>query len=250
MIVSNELRGFQRDQDLYEKVVGEIIRLWPRGGVHIDCGAHLGRHTKPMLLREDVRSVYALEAIPWLCDRLGQELGHYPKLTLVRGAVGNMAGEVEFSVATDAPGYSGLKERKIADVRKWEAITVPLRRLDEVVSIGDARDVGLIKLDIEGGEFDAMRGASGTIIEGKPLVVFENGLRSSADTYDYSSEDFFNFFKSLNYEVFDFFGNIVDANYWNETLQTYMFIALPLERYAYEWKDKILPGIVRDVLKR
>ena len=66
------LKRYQQDQSRYERVVGQIIRTWPRGGVHIDCGAHAGLHTAPMLDRSDVRRVYAVEAIERLCDRLNR----------------------------------------------------------------------------------------------------------------------------------------------------------------------------------
>jgi hypothetical protein len=85
--------------------------------------------------------------------------------------------------------------------------------------------VVLLKLDLEGGEFHAMQGGESIIKGDMPLIVFENSLKGSSITYNYSMEDFFSFFERIDYVVYDFFGNKVDENYWNSTLQTYMFWA-------------------------
>ena len=128
MLITEQLRAFQLDQSLYEGVVSEITRHCPRGGVHLDCGAHLGLHTRPMLARADVRRVYAFEAIPSLCERLEMNFASDLRFRLVRGAIGNTNSETKFSVALDAPGYSGLKERDLAAVRRWQTGLLPVSR--------------------------------------------------------------------------------------------------------------------------
>jgi FkbM family methyltransferase len=203
-----------------------------------------------MLEREDVRVVYAFEAVPSLCARLEMNFGGSPRFRLIRGAIGNATGDVQFSVAADALGYSGLKGRDIAAVKHWSDVTVSLRRLDDILLTNDATDVGFIKLDLEGGEFDALRGARSILSQSRPLIVFENGLRTSAATYGYGWEDFGPFFDGLGYDVYDFFGNVVDAAYWSAVLQTYMFVGVPRESSIAEWRRQMLPSLVSDVLKR
>jgi FkbM family methyltransferase len=241
------LKRYQQDQSRYERVVGEIIRTWPRGNVHIDCGAHAGLHTAPMLERSDVRRVYAVEAIEKLCDRLDRLFPGNPKLRLIRAAVGKQPGRAAFAVAVDAPGYSGLRQRSLDAVAKWETVTVAVDTLDSVVSADDRRDVGLIKLDLEGGEFDALSGATDILERARPCLVFENGLRTSAAHYGYSWNDFERLFETHGYQVFDFFGNRVDEGYWNATLQTYMFVGIPAPEAQSPWFQTVLPAIVRAV---
>lgn len=101
-------------------------------------------------------------------------------------------------------GYSGLVEREVDAASTWHQIDVQIRRLDDLISIGDMSAVSVIKLDLEGGEFDTLRGVE-SIRRSKPFIIFENGLIRSATLYGYSWNDFCEFFAGVGYEVFDFF---------------------------------------------
>jgi len=242
--MTSVLTRFQRDHSLYEKAVGEIIRSWPRGGIHIDGGAHLGDHTRAMLARDDVGTVYAVEAIAALCDRLFARFGRESKFRLIRGAIGKKPGEADFAVAVNAPGYSGLVQRPVDAVDRWEMVRTIVTTLDEAIAVEDHAGVGLIKLDLEGGEFDALLGATGIIAKARPCVVFENGLRTSASQYGYGGEEVSEFFESLGYHIYDFFSCRVDQQYWDAVLQTYMFIAVPAEKADGHWLQVTLPAII------
>lgn len=251
MKISKDLRLFQALPNLYERVVGDLIRNLPRGGVMIDGGAHVGLHTAAMLERVDVSHVYAVEAIPELCDRLEKRFAGRPAVQIERCAIGNASGRnVSFQVAVEAPGYSGLKKREVPAVSQWQTIEVKLRTLDELVKDSDFCDIALIKLDLEGAEFDALKGARKLLERSRPIVVFENGLRSSATAYGYNWEEFDEFFSLLGYIVVDFFGNRVDRDYWDAVLQTYMFIATPVNSEINAWLDKSLPKYVTDLVEK
>lgn len=212
----------------------------------IDGGAHLGGHTETMLRRSGVKRVYAIEAIPRLCQHISKRFSAQDALQLVCGAIGRETGRATFRVAVNLPGYSGLVQRKIAQVTEWEEIPVDLMTLDDVVAPSDATEVGLIKLDLEGGEFHALCGARRLIARSRPLIVFENGLRTSADSYGYDWSEFEEFMTEMGYEVWDFFGNRVDRAYWDAVLQTYMFVALPSSSDGANslWLRHQLPAIV------
>lgn len=241
-----DLNTFQEHPSLYELVVADIIRLWPGGGVHVDGGAHMGHHTAGMLARDDVRRVVAIEAIPALCDRISQRFPGQARLDLVRAAVGHAPGQASFSVAVGAMGYSGLKERQIAAVQQWRTIEVQVHRIDDLVGDADRSSVGLIKLDLEGGEFDAMRGAIRTVSTARPMIVFENGLRNPAKAYGYGWDDVAAWLQAMDYEAYDFFGHRVDRAYWEATLKTYMFVAIPAHDVARQWRDTVLAPCVAE----
>ena len=133
---------------------------------------------------------------------------------------------------------------------QWVDITVPVFSLDDVVEPGDLKQVGLIKLDLEGGEFHAMLGSKDLLSRAKPLLVFENGLRDSARDYKYSVDDFFGFFETIDYELIDFFGNTVDRQYWHAVLRTYMFLAYPRNSAFEKWCKTDLSELVNEVVRR
>jgi len=231
------LRIYQNTPGLYERAVCELIKYYtPAAGVYVDCGAHIGEHTKNMLCRPDATIIYAIEAIPSLASYLHATFLHQPRVKIIQSAIGKTVGSIDFNVAEDAKGYSGIFKRDLPAVQSWERISVPLITLDSLLlESGSASDVGFIKLDLEGGEFDALLGGRRIIIDNKPFIVFENGLSASANLYGYGRDEFLRFFDSLGYVVFDFFGNLVDIKYWDATLQTYMFVAVPMNSEISHW---------------
>lgn len=241
------VKAFQQNTALYEEVVSAIVRTAPRGGVHVDGGAHVGQHTRAMLARQDVRRVYAVEAIPALCERIASGLGRDARLVLVRDAIGKAPGHASFQIAVNATGYSGLLRRDLAAVTAWESLAVRVRTLDDIVADADRADVGLVKLDLEGGEFDALRGAPDLLQRSRPLVVFENGLRNPAASYGYGWPEFEALFAAQGYAVWDYFGQRVDQAYWDRPLYTYMFVAVPDDELHHQWRSNVLTPVVQRV---
>jgi hypothetical protein len=70
------------------------------------------------------------------------------------------------------------------------------------------------KLDLEGGEFFALRGARKSLARYHPMIVFENGLSAPAQVYGYSKEDFFAFFEGIGYRLYDLFGRPFTTAEW------------------------------------
>ena len=70
-----------------------------------------------------------------------------------------------------------------------ETITVQTERLDDVLP--ETVAPALLKIDVEGGELEVMKGALETICRHRPIIVFEHGKPSAAaygtkptDVYD------------------------------------------------------------------
>ena len=223
MIENDPLNTFKKNTNLYELCVEQLCNTYNRSGIFIDCGAHVGRHTQRMVNNFYSTQVIAFEAIPDLALHV-KEIVISDKLIVINKAVGADTKKVNFSVANDAKGYSGLIKRADVPVADWRSIEVEQIRLDQ---IDYGAKIALIKLDLEGGEFHAIQGSGDMIRNDRPLIVFENSLSGSSYDYGYSKDDFFNFFDSINYVVYDFFGNRVDKDYWDSVLQTYMFWAAP-----------------------
>ncbi len=73
-------------------------------------------------------------------------------------------------------------------------------RLDDFL---DAQyKVGLIKIDVEGAEFLVLSGSKNTLLQSRPVVIFEYGLGAS-NYYDTQPEMMFGFFdKEVKYQIF------------------------------------------------
>ncbi len=251
MIKSDDLSIFQKNQNLYENFVAKLIESAPVHGTFVDCGAHVGTHTKNMLRRSDINNVIAIEAIPDLANLLRNNYINESRLTIIQTAIGNNIGKSDFNVAENSPGYSGIVKRDISDVTNWIKLSVPITKFDVLPEVTSSSSlINFIKLDLEGGELDALQGAKLTITKDRPFIVFENGLAKSASIYNYSKLDFFNFFESIDYVVYDFFGNQVNELYWDIPLFTYMFVAFPssslLASWYYDNRKIILDSVISD----
>jgi hypothetical protein len=84
-----------------------------------------------------------------------------------------------FNVVIDDPAYSGLQQREYKQsAPKIDSIEVEVRELDDVMKERDFK-VSLIKIDVEGGELDVLKGATAILTSDKPILIFEFGKGAS-----------------------------------------------------------------------
>lgn len=178
------------------------------GDTAIDVGAFKGTHTIPIAraISGPGAALHALEANPAMAAALRPRLA-MPDLafvTLHEVAAGAEDGEAEFVIALDSPGYSGLQQREYdqPDMRT-ERIRVRRVRLDSLLPA--LPSLAFIKLDIEGGEYDALRGATALVERHRPAISFEFGHRSY-DAYAVNPGDAFDWFAARRYAIFDIVG--------------------------------------------
>ncbi len=196
-VIRKSLRFFHLDisQNLrYDRMTERIMRrLISRGSNCIDVGCHKGEILEQMLTLAPDGQHYAFEPIPGfykeLVKRFGDEVKVFPY------ALSSAEGEVNFRHVKNAPAYSGIKERKY-DVAKpdVEIIAVKAKRLDDIVP--EHHDIAFIKIDVEGGEFDVMKGAQQLLRRCRPAIVFECGLGAS-EYYKTDPSDLYAFLKGI-----------------------------------------------------
>jgi FkbM family methyltransferase len=155
----------------------------------IDIGCHKGEILELMLTYAPKGNHIAFEPLPHLFQNLKSLFDK--KVTIHPFALANENGSSTFQFVKNAPAYSGIKKREYAvENPDIEEIDVELKKLDEVV--GSDIKIDLIKIDVEGAEFNVLKGAKNLLKQHKPLVVFECGLGASefydtnpGDVYDY-----------------------------------------------------------------
>lgn len=214
-------------QALYEKVLGG-------GHIAVDVGAHAGRHMFPMAQRVGSGGhVYAFEPIPAMHRDLHEEIKRLnltAVIDLYPYAASTEDGESEFVVAVDNPGYSGLKERVYDTPTRIERIRVQMRRLDNVLAKLDR--MRFLKIDVEGGEWGVIKGATELITRCRPVVAFEFG-QNSYEKYGVDPYDVWDFFAERKYGMRDILGNVIgerDQFMWSSKLQKiWDYAAIPAE---------------------
>jgi len=155
----------------------------------IDIGCHKGEILDLMLRYAPKGKHFAFEPIPYLYENLKEK--YKAKTTVYPYALSNKEGESSFQLIKNAPAYSGILARKYElknpDI---EEIQVSLKKLDKVIP--ENTKINFIKIDVEGGEFDVLKGAERILKENKPTVIFEFGL-GAGDYYGVKPEDIYLF---------------------------------------------------------
>ena len=105
-----------------------------------------------------------------------------------------------FNWVTTNPALSGLRKRPYPDYHREKQIEVETDLLDHLID--PAIPISLIKIDVEGAEWQVLHGAVQTIQKSKPLILFECG-KLGGDLYGYNSTQVFEFFQDeLGYQIF------------------------------------------------
>lgn len=145
----------------------------------IDIGAHAGTILSEMQRCSPNGVHYAFEPIPYLFEGLTK---NYPYSKIYCLALSDKDGKSTFKHVINNPAYSGLKTRRYdSNDVIVEDITVDTKKLDDVYP--NNLKVRLIKVDVEGGEYDVFKGAAKTITKNMPVIIFEFGI-GAADYYN------------------------------------------------------------------
>ena len=132
----------------------------------VDVGCHIGSFLSTVCGIAPRGQHVAVEASPtkaqWLKKR-------FPHVDVFACAAGETKGDAKFLEDADRPGFSHIVEDSEASV----GVDVPMRTLNDMLA-GRPR-IDLIKLDIEGYEVAALRGADKIIGQHRPLILFECG---------------------------------------------------------------------------
>ena len=162
-----------------------IRSVLPKGGVFVDVGAHCGMFT---LLASSLvgpkGKVLAFEPSRREHERLvaNIELNKLTNVITSTSAVADAAGEARLLIAEAGHAGHNTTSKRFAypAVRLAEAVTVPTVTLDEAFAQHGLDRCDVIKMDIEGGELPALKGAVGILAKFRPTLVLETFEKAMA----------------------------------------------------------------------
>jgi FkbM family methyltransferase len=151
-------------------------QLLAPGDVFVDGGANIGLFTLVGARRVGARGkVLAFEPGRSIRLRLMENvaLNGLAQVEVIPFALSAGPGEAAFR--TFDVGGAGLNHLAPADGEGGDIETVALVALDDVIIPSDRARVTLLKLDLEGGEHAALRGAAATLQQARPDILIEIG---------------------------------------------------------------------------
>lgn len=165
----------------------------------VDVGAHKGEIIDLLQKFAPNGVHFAFEPIPSLYKKLRERAND--RLVVYPYALSNKEGQTSFHLVKSDPAYSGIKQRQYKNSKPdLEIIDVEVRQLKHVLP-ADRAPIGLIKIDVEGGELDVMKGADDILRLDKPHVIFECG-KGASEFYDNTPEMVFDFLDDLDYCIY------------------------------------------------
>ena len=156
----------------YERIQYFIEELqFGKDEIFIDCGAFDGDTISTFLERcPDYKQIIAFEPDTNNFEKLNEKYGNNTKIKLIFGGAYNKDGEVLFyENGSMSEKWQQASSRIIDgfDNRQENISKIQVKAIDNL----DLEKVSFIKMDIEGAEMNALKGAEKTIIRDKPKLA-------------------------------------------------------------------------------
>jgi FkbM family methyltransferase len=193
-------------QMFYENIYGhlQIDNL----NTVLDIGANVGLFSLYMANRGS-KKIYAFEPTRKAFDQLSKVLGNNDKFTLIKKAIFNTNGKLKIKSVQDNSTISGfMKEAHEYTGNNVTEEEVDVITLNSFYTSENIKNIDLIKIDIEGAEYEVIAGLRDQEIVKCPRYIIEYHLGNKKNVFD-----IVNRFTKLNYKII----NIEDPKFLNET---------------------------------
>ena len=183
--------------------IGSITRLLGPGdvGLCIDIGGNVGNYTAALLQAFPGARVVTFEPSATNITKLTDRFGKDARVTIVPAAASDRAGNAQLHADTPGSGLGSLTKRDLSfrnlSFEASEEVQT-LRFEDYWRDALASAPIDILKLDIEGHELDALRGAGEAIAQTR-AVQFEFG-GTNIDTRTYF-KDFWDFFTARGFTL-------------------------------------------------
>lgn len=173
--------------DKYDFQTTELIRKHLRKDSNcIDIGANQGHILMEIVSAAPKGKHFAFEPIPDLYTSLKKRFSK--NTTVFNYALSSKKGSTTFNYYPGRPAVSGFLERNNQIGQEPTLLSVQMEKLDDLIP--ENLDIDLVKIDVEGAEYQVLAGAKYILQKNKPIVLFECGL-GGADVYGTTPGDIF-----------------------------------------------------------
>jgi FkbM family methyltransferase len=179
-----------------------LLHLVRRGDTVLDVGAHTGYFTQLFAsLVGHTGSVHAFEPVPTSCERLRAAVGERPNVRVTCAAVADRAGSAQVFFPPGDPAQASLAVQHEGSWSPHEpaaSLTAEVLTIDDYVHAAELDAVTVIKIDVEGAELPALRGASVTLQRHQPILHLELS-RCWTPAFGYGPDDLISHLAAAEY---------------------------------------------------
>jgi FkbM family methyltransferase len=179
------LRDLGGPIDVFGRAEYDVAGIdWPAARFVVDLGAHVGSFTL-WAAGAAPCSVHAFEPNPGTFDLLRRNLAAQPeRLRCTRAAVAGAAGSRRLALAEDSAANSIDPSRSAAAVPAAADVTVTSITLGEALERAGFPRVDVLKMDIEGAEYEVLDQLAPRVLDGVGAIVLECHRRPGASAED------------------------------------------------------------------
>lgn len=186
----------------YEDEISKLIKISLRpGDSSLDIGGNIGLQSIRMSLSVgNTGKVYAFEPLNYLQEkfRKNMALNKADNVTLLPFALSDTESESEFRINENAWNQGTFSLHNSQGITKQ---TVSIKIADDLPEIKELHSLALIKIDVEGFEYQVLRGLSNTLQKHKPRIIFEYDSNYWAATGQ-SIANCSGFLQSMGYKLY------------------------------------------------
>jgi FkbM family methyltransferase len=199
----NYIEWFVLSTGSYEDEINKLIRISLKTGENaLDIGGNIGLQSLRMSqCVGDHGKVLAFEPLTYLQEKFKRNilLNKAKNVTLFPFALANVEDEDDFAINTGSwnQGTFSLNNKNDGLQKQHVIIKVP----DAIPEIQDLSSLALVKIDVEGFEYQVLLGLKQTLRKHKPRIVFEFDRNYWISTGQ-NIEDCFSFLESLGYTIY------------------------------------------------
>ena len=195
-----------RSSNLNEAVALDILSKLSRPSpVILDIGANIGLFIKAFNKSQyKPKAIYAFEPSSYVHSILKVTVARFKNVKCFKLAFDKQDGETILNMPLKKSGSIRVGLSHIGNVSEGEYLkeTVKTMKLDNFLKEQDIEAVDLIKIDVEGAEYNILQGAKSLLREARPFWFVE--ISEAANRFANTRQDTFDIFMNSDYAAFYF----------------------------------------------
>jgi FkbM family methyltransferase len=222
--INHEGRYENRDLFLILDYLKSVIPF-PQKSTAIDIGANIGNHS--VYFAEFFESVFAFEPNPrtFALLKVNSEFACLNRnITCFNYGLSDQNSHLFFKTSKSNTGESSIVDETFKNGNNG-VFLIDVKRADEIEQLFE-RDISLIKIDVEGHDLPALKGAKELIRKNKPIILFEQ----HADDFINGTSNVLDYLKELNYK----FLTIEQSFYFGDSILFHMFGLILRSVFGYK----------------
>ncbi len=124
----------------------------------------------------------------------------FPKIQIIPAAVSSTSGTAILNIPKNGEKLQDTRASLESLEGNVEKLEIQMVKLDDWVQENNLKSIDLIKIDVEGHEFNTIKGCESILKEMKPVLIVEIELRHA----QYPLKQIFDYIESFGYETFYF----------------------------------------------